>query len=86
MICVDVLVTLVAMDPQTWEDCGCDLDLYEEVSEVDNLIMNICLSVSSWAKEIVEACDPYNQQDKFVGQQVLLLLGSRTRWTEVPFS
>ena len=31
MICVDVLVTLVAMDPQTWEDCGCDLDLYEEV-------------------------------------------------------
>ena len=37
----------VTMDPQTWEDRSCDLDLYEEVSEVDNLIMNICSSVSS---------------------------------------
>ena len=36
-----------AMDPQTWEDKSCDLDLYEEVSEVDNMIMNICSSVSS---------------------------------------
>ena len=54
----------VAMDPQTWEDPACDLDLYEEVSEVDNQIMNICLAVSLWSKEIVEACDPYNQHDR----------------------
>ena len=53
-----------AMDPQTWEDQSCDLDLFEEVSEVDNMIMNICSSVSAWSKEIVEACDPYNHQDR----------------------
>ena len=36
-----------AMDPQTWEDPSCNIDLYEEVSKVDNMIMNICLSVSA---------------------------------------
>ena len=55
---------LSAMDPQTWEDPSCDIDLFEEVSEVDNMIMNICSSVSAWSKEIVEACDPYNKFDR----------------------
>ena len=36
-----------AMDPQTWEDPSCNIDLYEEVSKVDNMIMSICLSVSA---------------------------------------
>ena len=75
----------VAMDPQTWEDPACNLDLYEEVSEVDNQIMNICLAVTSWSKEIVEAVDPYNQHDRSVERQDLSLQELRNRWIEALF-
>ena len=52
------------MDPQTWEDKSCDLDLFDEVQEVDNQLMNICTAITTWSQEITAVIDPYNEGDK----------------------
>ena len=52
------------MDPQIWEDKSCDLDLFDEVQEVDNQLMNICSAITSWSQEITAVVDPCNEGDK----------------------
>ena len=55
---------LSVMDPQTWEDRSCDLDLFDEVQEVDNQLMNICSAITTWSQEIAAVVDPCNEGDK----------------------
>ena len=52
------------MDLQTWEDKSCDLDVFDEVQEVDNQLMTICLTITCWSKEIAAIVDPNNVGDK----------------------
>ena len=52
------------MDPQTWEDTSCDLDLFNKVQEVDNQLMCICSAITTWSQEITAVVDPYNKGDK----------------------
>ena len=52
------------MDPQTWEDTSCDLDLFDEVQEVENQLMNICSAITSWSQEIIAVVDPCNEGNK----------------------
>ena len=52
------------MDPQTWEDKACNIDLFDEVQGVDDQLMTICSAITCWSQEIAALVDPNNDGDK----------------------
>ena len=50
-LCADYACFSV-MDPQVWEDADCDLEVFEQVQEVINALMIICMATTSWAQEV----------------------------------